>query len=243
MSALFSPRLKSPIHFIQLLLVAVTLGISVARIFMPNRPRGRSGTMALGMLTKPFEQQAAKSFVIILYQVLTEHVASLKRWASLKANLILNAMEIVFWAAVVYMSIQSQTQQVCVGVSCTLGWVVVVLGVLLSMIAGYATIIAWLDFRFSRANGVPRGSKSVPLESRSEEGRSVESVQVEEINQERRKPEAYAGQGYAQTQQVYCQQYAQPGYQQQQQAYGQQPPTYPQQAYGQTYGQQSYGRQ
>ncbi|KAF6807920.1 hypothetical protein CSOJ01_07865 [Colletotrichum sojae] len=241
MANLFSPRLKSPIHLLQLLLVAVTLGISVARIFMPNRPRGRAGTMALGM-TNPFEQQAAKSLVIILYQVLTEHVASLKRWASLKANLILNAMEIVFWAAVVYMSIQSQTQT-CIGVSCTLGWVVVVLGILLSMVAGYATIIAWLDFRFSRANGVPRGSKSVPLESRSEEGRSVESVQVEEVNQERRKPEAYAGQGYAQTQQAYAQQYAQQGYQQQQQqAYGQQPSTYPQQAYGQTYGQQSYGR-
>ncbi|KAF6805493.1 hypothetical protein CMUS01_14603 [Colletotrichum musicola] len=243
MANLFSPRLKSPIHLLQLLLVAVTLGISVARIFMPNRPRGRSGTMALGMVS-PHKQQAAKSLVIILYQVLTEHVASLKRWASLKANLILNAMEIVFWAAVVYMSIQSQTQQVCIGVSCTLGWVVVVLGILLSMVAGCATIIAWLDFRFSRANGVPRGSKSVPLESRSEEGRSVESVQVEEINQERRKPEAYAGHGYVQAQQMYGQQYAQQGYQQQQQqAYGQQPPTYPQQAHGQTYGQQSYGRQ
>lgn len=111
------------------------------------------------------------------------------------------------------------------------------------MVAGYATIISWLDFRYTRANGVPRGSKAVPLESRSEEGQSMESVQIQEVNRDGRKPVAPASQGYAQPQQAYGQQYSQSGYQQQQQqAYGQQPPSYPQQTYGQTYGQQSYGR-
>ncbi|KAL0935563.1 uncharacterized protein CTRU02_210154 [Colletotrichum truncatum] len=231
MMALFSPKLKFPIHMVQLVLVAAALGLSVARIFMPNRPRGRSGTMALGM--------AAKSLVIILYQVLTEHVSSFKRWASVKANLILNAMEVVFWAAVVYMGIQSQTQQACIGTSCTLGWVVVVFGILLSMIAGHTTIISWLDFRYFKANGVRRGAMSAPLPSRDEEGRSVEGVQIQEIQREGRKPQEYTQQ---QQQQVYAQQQAY-GQQQvyDQQAYEQ--PTYPQQTYGQQYTHQSYGRQ
>ncbi|EXF75124.1 hypothetical protein CFIO01_06734 [Colletotrichum fioriniae PJ7] len=158
---LFDSKLKFPIHMVQLALVIAALSLSVARIFLPNRPRGRSGTMALGM--------AAKSLIIIAYQVLTEHVSSFKRWASLKANLILNGMEVVFWAAVAYMGIQGNTQQSCVGVSCTIGWIVVVMGILLSIVAGYATIIAWLDFRYFKANGVRRGSmKQTALGSSSD---------------------------------------------------------------------------
>ncbi|KAF4848019.1 hypothetical protein CGCSCA4_v005297 [Colletotrichum siamense] len=236
MNALFSSKLKFPIHMVQLLLVAAALGLSVARIFMPNRPRGRSGTMALGM--------SAKSLAIILYQVLTEHVPALHRWASLKANLILNAMEIVFWAAVVYMGIQSQTQQSCIGTSCTIGWVVVVLGILLSMVAGYATIIAWLDFRYFKKNGVRRGAMghdAAPLESRCED-QSVESVQIQEVRREQRKngdEQRYATAAYGQQTQGYT-------HQQQQQQYAQQQayqPAYPQQTYGQQYTQHGYGRQ
>ncbi|KAK1676359.1 hypothetical protein BDP55DRAFT_742471 [Colletotrichum godetiae] len=158
---LFDSKLKFPIHMVQLALVIAALSLSVARIFLPNRPRGRSGTMALGM--------AAKSLIIIAYQVLTEHVSSFKRWGSLKANLILNGMEVVFWAAVAYMGIQGNTQAACLGVSCTIGWIVVVMGILLSIVAGYATIIAWLDFRYFKANGVRRGSmKQTALGSSSD---------------------------------------------------------------------------
>lgn len=64
--------------------------------------------------------------MIILYQLLTEHVSSLQRWASLKAYLILNSLEIVFWGAVVFLVLQANLQ-VCVGTGCALGWVVIVL--------------------------------------------------------------------------------------------------------------------
>ncbi|OLN81892.1 hypothetical protein CCHL11_07045 [Colletotrichum chlorophyti] len=171
MSGLFSSRIKFPIHIAQIALVVAALGLSVGRIFLPNAPRGRSGTMALGM--------AAKSLIFIAYQLLTEHVSKFKRWASLKANLILNAMEIVFWAAVVYMTIQSQSQ-VCIGISCTLGWIIVVVGILVSMLAGYATIISWLDFRHFRQHGVHRGSMCIPLQSNGEEAGSMTTIKVEE---------------------------------------------------------------
>jgi hypothetical protein len=64
--------------------------------------------------------------VIILYQLFTEHVSRFHRWASLKAYLILNSLEIVFWAAVVFLVMQANLQM-CVGTGCALGWVVIVL--------------------------------------------------------------------------------------------------------------------
>jgi hypothetical protein len=58
--------------------------------------------------------------------MLSEHVSRFRRWSSLKAYFILNAMEVVFWAAVAFMMIRGNSN-VCIGISCALGWVVVVL--------------------------------------------------------------------------------------------------------------------
>lgn len=48
----------------------------------------------------------------------------LRRWRSLKAYSIINGLEVIFWAAVVFLLIQANIN-VCVGVGCTLSWVVV----------------------------------------------------------------------------------------------------------------------
>lgn len=45
--------------------------------------------------------QGIKSLVVIAYQYLTEHKARFMKWASTKANAILNSMEVVFWLTVV----------------------------------------------------------------------------------------------------------------------------------------------
>ena len=37
---------------------------------------------------------------MITYQLLTEHIRRYRKWASTKANAILNCMEVVFWLAV-----------------------------------------------------------------------------------------------------------------------------------------------
>lgn len=67
--------------------------------------------------------------VIIFYQILTEHVARFRRWRSLKAYAILNALEIVFWAAVVFLTVQANVQ-ICVGVGCILSWIACVVAVI-----------------------------------------------------------------------------------------------------------------
>ncbi|KAH6986914.1 hypothetical protein EDB80DRAFT_589804 [Ilyonectria destructans] len=117
-------RYKVAIQAIQLLLVVTVLVVSVVRMVTrsASAPRSRAGTMSLGM--------SAKSLVILLYEILTEHIRSLKRWQSLKAYTILNALEIVFWGAVVYLTIQANTKY-CVGTTCVLGWAIVGLAITL----------------------------------------------------------------------------------------------------------------
>jgi hypothetical protein len=60
--------------------------------------------------------------IIIWYQILTEHFIHFRRWKSLKAYSILNSLEVVFWAAVVFLVIQANIQR-CVGLGCTISWI------------------------------------------------------------------------------------------------------------------------
>lgn len=62
--------------------------------------------------------------IIISYQILSEHVARFSRWKSYKAYAILNGLEIVFWAAVIFLVLQANIKS-CAGVSCTLRWIAV----------------------------------------------------------------------------------------------------------------------
>lgn len=44
--------------------------------------------------------QGFKSLFVIAYQMLTEHTYRFSKWASTKANAVLNCLECVFWLAV-----------------------------------------------------------------------------------------------------------------------------------------------
>lgn len=46
----FSSRFKLHVHLFQVLLVSIAVGLSVPRLFMKNVPRGRTSTIALGMV-------------------------------------------------------------------------------------------------------------------------------------------------------------------------------------------------
>ncbi|KAM0338060.1 hypothetical protein ACHAPU_011452 [Fusarium lateritium] len=149
MEPLFTLRNKIPLQIIQIILIIAVISLSGARILLPNRPPGRSATMGLGM--------GAKSLIIISYEMLSEHVSRFRRWSSLKAYFILNALEVVFWAAVAFLTVRGNTN-VCIGTSCALGWVVFVLAGILSLIAKYLAVVCYLDWRFDKKHDVPRGS-------------------------------------------------------------------------------------
>ncbi|VUC31226.1 unnamed protein product [Clonostachys rosea] len=162
MIGLFSPRYKFVIHVVQIFLIIIVLVLSVVRMFNQpaGAPRSRANTMSLGM--------SAKSLVIILYQLLTEHVQALQRWSSLKAYAILNALEIVFWLAVVFLLIQANIN-FCSGLSCTLSWIIVTLGIIMSLLAVYMAIVTYLDWRNSR-------SRKYPTSYGMDDGTEVQSV-------------------------------------------------------------------
>lgn len=67
--------------------------------------------------------KGAKSIVFIVYQILTEKSAKFQKWASIKANLILNSIEIPFWLVVIILKFSS-INQFCEGNSCGLSIVI-----------------------------------------------------------------------------------------------------------------------
>ncbi|VUC28745.1 unnamed protein product [Clonostachys rosea] len=131
-----------PLHIIETIMIIVAIILAGVRLTKITT-RTRTDMMAIAM--------GAKSLVVIAYQLLSEHVAQWKRFASLKANLILNSLEIVFWAAVAFMAIQSNTRS-CSGASCGLGWGVLVIAILVSNVSIYMTGISYFAFRRSREN-------------------------------------------------------------------------------------------
>ncbi|KAJ5685951.1 hypothetical protein N7536_008570 [Penicillium majusculum] len=162
--ALFHSHHKFKVHLVQVLLAVVIIALSVARMLLSGQQtRTRASTMGIGM--------GAKSLVIILYQLLTEHVSRLQRWASLKAYLILNSLEIVFWGAVVFLVLQANLQETPNNQSenfTDMGE--------FSLLSVYTTVVSYLDYRYYKAKGQHRGStvkEELPLHSRSESDSSV----------------------------------------------------------------------
>ena len=75
-------------------------------------------------------QQSAKSLVILSYEVLSTHVSGLKKFASLKAFMILNIVEHIFWGAAVGLTVMGLIQRSCQkGIGCWLTYGVIGLGV------------------------------------------------------------------------------------------------------------------
>ncbi|KAH6648051.1 hypothetical protein BKA67DRAFT_683382 [Truncatella angustata] len=126
MTGIFNHRLLFVVHIVEVILIITAISITVARIAIMGRITSRADTMSIGM--------GAKSLLFIAYQLLTQHVESLKRWGSLKANTILNCLDIVFWAAVVYLMAQANALS-CPVQTCALSKLVVALGVILRFVA------------------------------------------------------------------------------------------------------------
>jgi hypothetical protein len=77
--------------------------------------------------------------VVIIYIIATQHTIKFRKWASLKANFILNSLEIVFWAAVAFLTIQANIQR-CNGLNCTLGWVVTGFSIFIRLVSVLAYV-------------------------------------------------------------------------------------------------------
>ncbi|KAG7120620.1 hypothetical protein HYQ44_005116 [Verticillium longisporum] len=156
----FDPKHKGKLHLVQVLLVVGVLGMGGARLLMSNGPTSRADTMALGM--------GAKSLIIIAYQVFSEPGRWLRRFESLKANFILNIVEVAAWGAVVYMVISSTLKQ-CdgfKGTSCMLAWGVIALAGNICAVSAVAVFMSYKELRMRRETRPGKGDfESLPGDS------------------------------------------------------------------------------
>lgn len=86
-------RLKLALHCTILPALIPIMVVGAMSMFTRGTPRNRANTFVLSM--------AAKSLMFIQYELLTSHVRRFKKWASVKAYMVLSCMEVVFWLAAI----------------------------------------------------------------------------------------------------------------------------------------------
>ena len=74
-------------------------------------------------------QQSVKSLVVLAYEISTERFAKLRRFASMKAYMILNMIEFVFWVAAAVIGIMGMKS--CSGTGCTYTGILIALAFVL----------------------------------------------------------------------------------------------------------------
>ncbi|KAI1770482.1 hypothetical protein F4818DRAFT_446285 [Hypoxylon cercidicola] len=138
-STYFDSRFKFGVHMVQLALVLVVIILSVVRVSMAPPQRAHIMGIAIG----------AKSIVFISYQLLTEHCVRFRKWASPKANFILNCLELPFWGVVMYLLFAANIHS-CTGGACGVSWAMAVLAIVLLIITHWVAIATYFEYRYSR---------------------------------------------------------------------------------------------
>ncbi|KAF2854862.1 hypothetical protein T440DRAFT_542454 [Plenodomus tracheiphilus IPT5] len=145
---LFSSRFKLHVHLLQVLLVSIAVGLSVPRLFIKNVPRTRSGTIALGM--------GAKSLILLAYLLASDYVPKFRRWHSYKAHMIIACLEVLFWSGVAGLIFQANRKS-CVGITCTLSWIVMGVAVIIIQTEIWCSAVSIREFREYKA-GIRTGA-------------------------------------------------------------------------------------
>ncbi|XXH04522.1 hypothetical protein Hte_010938 [Hypoxylon texense] len=120
LSALFDSRFKFRVHMVQLSLISLVVLLSIVRIAIALPQRAHIMGIAIGI----------KSILFISYQLLTEHTVKFQKWASPKANFILNVIDIPFWAVIMFLLFQANAR-FCAGAACGVSWVMAALAIVI----------------------------------------------------------------------------------------------------------------
>ncbi|PNH40381.1 hypothetical protein VD0004_g6590 [Verticillium dahliae] len=172
-AAFFEPHLKLRLHIAETVLIIIALiltGIYISMISFVTR----SDIMIIpfvsfhpplyciesnNMLTRPslLLLQSVKSLIIIGYQLLSQHTTRYRKWESLKANMILNFIEPVFWFVVIILKGMGMSRS-CTGGSCGVSVAVMLVALVIFALAILMAGISYLDYKHFKRTGVPRGS-------------------------------------------------------------------------------------
>ncbi|KAJ4992526.1 hypothetical protein SVAN01_01909 [Stagonosporopsis vannaccii] len=137
----FADRFNKTIHITQAVLVLGAFIVGCALMADSSMPRSRSTTLIL--------VYSIKSALFLLYQYLTTHMDRFRRFASLKANFILDTLDCLLWFTAFIISCMGGGR--CVGSSCALLGVAATVALLLC--ASYfvtAVGINWPKWRASK---------------------------------------------------------------------------------------------
>lgn len=124
-------KIKLWLHTCAFLLMAPAVGVG---LYMMMNPVFIGGANRTPIASRVGLSLGAKGMVFLSYQVLTENVRIFKRLASTKANLILNCIESVGWPAAIGVTVYG-IMQFCIGITCTLSYVMIVLAAFLSYVS------------------------------------------------------------------------------------------------------------
>jgi hypothetical protein len=130
-SRFFEHSWKNKVFTLQIVTTTIAFILGIAKV--ATKPSGipmtRSDIMAITMVCSHIRSlanikltvsQSLKTYAFLAYEYLTQKVDQFKRFGSLKANAILNTMDIIFWAVVMGLAF-NMAAQVCIGANCAIG--------------------------------------------------------------------------------------------------------------------------
>ncbi|KAL2166317.1 hypothetical protein VTG60DRAFT_2949 [Thermothelomyces hinnuleus] len=124
-TGLLDPKWKLRDHILVLalaVLVIVLTGVYIGTSPFFTRP----DIMAISF--------AVKTLIIATYQLLSEHAQRFAKWRSLKANLILNFIEPVFWLTLVILKFMG-IATFCSGNSCAVAWLITLTAIVILVLS------------------------------------------------------------------------------------------------------------
>ncbi|KAE8152068.1 hypothetical protein BDV25DRAFT_138232 [Aspergillus avenaceus] len=142
------PKLKFRLHIIIGSLVFITFILAIARIADKGTPTTRTNTWGIAV--------CVKSGAFMTYQVVTAHVEKFKKWASSKANMIMNVIDTVFWFALFIITIMATSGAHSTS-SRALGVIIIMLALVLCFFAGVLAFVSVKDRRYYKRHGVLPG--------------------------------------------------------------------------------------
>ncbi|KAG2421376.1 hypothetical protein HFD88_005351 [Aspergillus terreus] len=148
------PKIKLRLHITLGVFLVLIFIFVIARLANPGTPPNRSSTWGIAV--------TIKSALFLAYQLCTEHVERFEKWASPKANMILNMIDTVFWFVLFVITIKA-TAGACSGSSCPLGGVVATLAFILCCLAVFLSFICVRDWRYYKVYGVLPGTVKIPI--------------------------------------------------------------------------------
>ncbi|OOF92576.1 hypothetical protein ASPCADRAFT_21072, partial [Aspergillus carbonarius ITEM 5010] len=143
-------RLKRRLHILIASLISLIFILIIARLAIPGTPVTRTNVWGIAV--------CIKAAVFLAYQVLTTYKDRFKRWASPRANMILDIIDTVFWFALFIISIIGASGGRSAG-SKALGAIVAILALVLCGVVGFLSFICVQDYRYFKVHGVVPGAE------------------------------------------------------------------------------------